>query len=97
MDGGDINMNGMEKKSRLKIWMIVIIALVVILLAGGTYYVIRSNQKKSESTTTSPVTTAPAATSQNASAIKGQMDNVNVGQVKSTITGLKNSLSMFNR
>lgn len=61
---------------------------------------VTTNTTTTTTTTTAPATTvAPTTTTKSASVsdIKSQLDATNVSQVKSTVTGLNKSLSLFDR
>jgi len=90
-----------EKLKLSRVWLIVIIVVVVLALAAGAYFTFQYYKGKKSSTAANPgdtATTETAATTPvSASDIKSQMDEINVGQVKNTVTGVNNSVSMFNR
>jgi len=103
------NASTIDKKPKSKLWLIAVIVVVVVALVI-TAYLIYSRSLKQKNTTansvpdsssTSTTTTAPVTAStdaaQSVSDIKSQLEATNIGQVQSTVTGLKNSFSMFNR
>lgn len=91
-----------ESSPRAKIWVITIAIVVVVALLAVAYFLQRAqtaadegSQQISQATTAPVVSASPA--SQSVAELKSNIAATDVADVKTTLKGLKSSLSMFNR